>query len=155
MFLEKISWVQAQEYFEKKDIAIIPVGSTENHGSQLCLGTDFLIPRKLCEMMDERLDVMVVPTIPYGVGDQHSNFPGTITIGADGLYDLVTRIVNELYRFGIWPVFFEFEDVSDISTTPRVNRLVVIPDCANILVLGRKHPDQLVLNLVDVLKLIY
>ena len=56
MFLEKISWVQAQEYFEKKDIAIIPVGSTENHGSQLCLGTDFLIPRKLCEMMDERLE---------------------------------------------------------------------------------------------------
>lgn len=101
MFLEKISWVQAQEYFEKKDIAIIPVGSTENHGSQLCLGTDFIIPRKLCEMMDERLDVLVVPTIPYGVGDQHSNFPGTITIGADGLYDLVTRIVNELYRFGI------------------------------------------------------
>ena len=101
MFLEKISWVQAQEYFEKKDIAIIPVGSTENHGSQLCLGTDFLIPRKLCEMMDERLDVLIVPTIPYGVGDQHANFPGTITIGADGLYDLVTRIVNELYRFGI------------------------------------------------------
>ena len=95
MFLEKISWVQAQEYFEKKDIAIIPVGSTENHGSQLCLGTDFLIPRKLCEMMDERLDVLIVPTIPYGVGDQHANFPGTITIGADGLYDLVTRIVNE------------------------------------------------------------
>lgn len=44
MFLEKITWKQAEGYFKEKDIAIIPVGSTENHGSQLCLGTDFLIP---------------------------------------------------------------------------------------------------------------
>ena len=47
--LEKITWKQAEGYFKEKDIAIIPVGSTENHGSQLCLGTDFLIPRRLCE----------------------------------------------------------------------------------------------------------
>lgn len=100
MFLEQISWVQAKEYFEKKDIVIIPVGSTENHGSQLALGTDFLIPRKLCEMMDERLDILVAPTIPYGVADQHANFPGTISIGYDGLYDLITRITGELYGHG-------------------------------------------------------
>ena len=101
MFLEKITWVQAKEYFEKKDIAIIPVGSTENHGSQLCLGTDFLIPRKLCEMMDERLDVLIAPTIPFGVADQHTDFPGTITIGQDGLYDIVNRVASELYKWGI------------------------------------------------------
>ncbi len=34
MFLEKITWKQAEGYFKEKDIAIIPVGSTENHGSQ-------------------------------------------------------------------------------------------------------------------------
>lgn len=101
MFLEQISWMQAKEYFEKSDTAIIPVGSTENHGSQLALGTDFIIPRKLCEMMDEKLNVLIAPTVPYGVGDQHANFPGTITIGYDGLYDLMTRITNQLYDFGI------------------------------------------------------
>ena len=31
MFLEKITWKQAEGYFKEKDIAIIPVGSTENH----------------------------------------------------------------------------------------------------------------------------
>ena len=101
MFLEKITWKQAEGYFKEKDIAIIPVGSTENHGSQLCLGTDFLIPRRLCEMMDERLNILIAPTVPFGVGDQHINFPGTITIGYDGLYDLMTRIVDQLYGFGI------------------------------------------------------
>ncbi len=36
MFLEKITWKQAEGYFKEKDIAIIPVGSTENHGSRHC-----------------------------------------------------------------------------------------------------------------------
>ena len=96
MFLEQISWKQAEDYFKKRDLAVIPVGSTENHGSQLALGTDFLIPRNLCERMDSRLNCLIAPTIPYGVADQHTHFPGTITIGYDGLYDLVTRIADQL-----------------------------------------------------------
>ena len=47
MFLEEMSWKQAEEYFKTRDLVIIPVGSTENHGAQLALGTDFLIPRNL------------------------------------------------------------------------------------------------------------
>lgn len=101
MFLERMSWIQAKEYFARRDLAIIPVGSTENHGSQLCLGTDFLIPRNLCERIDGRLDCLIAPTIPFGVADQHTNFPGTLTIGQDGLYDLVNRIVLQLYGYGI------------------------------------------------------
>ena len=101
MFLEQIYWKQAEEYFKKRDLAVIPVGSTENHGSQLALGTDFLIPRNLCERMDSRLNCLISPTIPYGVADQHTHFPGTITIGYDGLYDLVTRIADQLYGHGI------------------------------------------------------
>ena len=101
MFLEQISWKQAEDYFKKRDLAVIPVGSTENHGSQLALGTDFLIPRNLCERMDSRLNCLITPTIPYGVADQHTHFPGTITIGYDGLYDLVTRIADQLYGHGI------------------------------------------------------
>lgn len=101
MFLEQMSWVQVKDYLARKDIAIIPVGSTENHGSQLCLGTDFLIPRNLCERINARVDCLIAPTIPFGVGDQHTHFPGTITIGPDGLYDLVKRVVHQLYEHGI------------------------------------------------------
>ena len=84
MFLEKITWKQAEGYFKEKDIAIIPVGSTENHGSQLCLGTDFLIPRRLCEMMDERLNILIAPTVPFGVGDQHIISPAPSPLATTG-----------------------------------------------------------------------
>ena len=74
------------------------MGSTENHGSQLCWH-GFLIPRRLCEMMDERLNILIAPTVPFGVGDQHINFPGTITIGYDGLYNLMTPDRGPALRF--------------------------------------------------------
>ena len=92
MFLEKITWKQAEGYFKEKDIAIIPVGSTENHGSQLCLGTDFLIPRRLCEMMDERLNILIAPTVPFGVGDQHIVFLN----GHGGNTPVLQRVALEL-----------------------------------------------------------
>ena len=47
MRLENISWKQAAEYFKRKDIAVIPVGSIENHGSHMALGVDFIVPTHL------------------------------------------------------------------------------------------------------------
>ena len=49
MKLQEITWVDAQKYFETHDTVVIPLGSTENHGSHLALGTDFLIPTRLCD----------------------------------------------------------------------------------------------------------
>ena len=71
MRLEEISWKQAERYFERKDIAVIPVGSIENHGSQLALGTDYLIPKKLTEWVERELDVLILPGVPYGVANHH------------------------------------------------------------------------------------
>lgn len=101
MRLEEISWKQAERYFERKDIAVIPVGSIENHGSQLALGTDFLIPKKLTEWVERELDVLVLPGVPYGVANHHQGFPGTISLGEEGLYLVMSKIVWALYEYGI------------------------------------------------------
>ena len=70
MFLERMTTVQAERAFAKDPLAIIPLGSTEQHGPQCALGTDFLIPRNLAERveaMDETKNVIVLPTVPFGV----------------------------------------------------------------------------------------
>ena len=101
MRLEEISWKQAERYFERKDIAVIPVGSIENHGSQLALGTDYLIPKKLTEWVERELDVLILPGVPYGVANHHQGFPGTISLGEEGLYLVMSKIVWALYEYGI------------------------------------------------------
>ena len=101
MFLGKVSHKVFLEYVNEKDVAIIPIGATENHGTHLALGTDYLIPDYLAKELESRLGVLVVPTVPYGVSCHHSSFDGTISIGYEGLYTVVKAITDSLYKSGI------------------------------------------------------
>ncbi|SHI83674.1 creatininase family protein [Lutispora thermophila] len=100
MRLAHISWKKVEEYFKTNDTVIIAVGSIENHGTHVGLGTDTLIPDKILELMEDKTDVLIAPTVPYGNADSLADFPGTITIGYDGLYLIMTKITESLYKFG-------------------------------------------------------
>lgn len=101
MFLAKVSHTQFSEYVKENDVAIIPIGATENHGTHLGLGTDHIIPDYLAKELEARLGVLVVPTVPYGVSCHHNAFDGTISIGYEGLYTVVKAITESLHRSGI------------------------------------------------------
>ena len=66
MRLANITWPKAQKYFEENDMVIVSIGSIECHGRHMPLGTDTLIPDRLLELIEEKSDVLIAPTIPYG-----------------------------------------------------------------------------------------
>lgn len=101
MKLASLSWKQAEEYFKDNDIIMIPVGSVENHGTQGPLGTDFIIPSHLAEMIEEKTEILVAPTMPYGVCPHHKSYPGTINIGYEGLVNVMRGITSSLFNQGI------------------------------------------------------
>ena len=104
MFLERMTTAQAEQAFKNDPVAILPVGSTEQHGPQCALGTDFLVPRNLAERvdaMDGMENVIVLPTVPFGVCDYHMSFPGTISIGFDGLFLLLSKITKAMMQHGV------------------------------------------------------
>ena len=101
MFLEKMTTAQAAEAFQQDPIAIIPVGSTEQHGPQCALGTDFLVPRYLAEQVADMDRVIILPTVPFGVCGYHMSFPGTIDLGYEGLYLVMSRITESMLRHGV------------------------------------------------------
>lgn len=101
MRLERMNWKQAEEYFKNHDMVILSTGSIESHGRHNPLGTDTLIPMKLLELIGEKSDVMILPTLPYGDCDWHRDFPGAISIGSDLLQATVERICDCLYRWGV------------------------------------------------------
>ena len=47
MFLSKMNYLEVEEYLKKSDTIVIPIGSLENHGKHMPLGTDTMIPDKI------------------------------------------------------------------------------------------------------------
>ena len=66
MRLANLTWPKVQEYFEKNDMVLVSIGSIECHGRHMPLGTDTLIPEHLLEKIEQKSDVLIAPTIPYG-----------------------------------------------------------------------------------------
>jgi len=100
MFLSKMNYREVEEYLKTSDTIIIPVGSLENHGLHLPLGTDFLIPDRIAQLLDERSGFLIAPTVNYGATDDLAGFAGTVSIGTEGLIHLLRAICDHLFRHG-------------------------------------------------------
>ncbi len=101
VLLGEMSWAEAKEYFEKNDIAILPVGSTEQHGPANPLGTDFLIARALAEEVAKRVGVVCLPAVPFGVSSHHRQFCGTVFVSPETLKRYVKDVCLALKYHGV------------------------------------------------------
>ena len=100
--LEELTWTEVESAIEDGvRTAIVPVGSTEQHGPHLPLGTDSYIGEAVAERVAERLDdALVAPCIGVGVSGHHMEFPGTVSVDADLLMDLLASYAGSLERHG-------------------------------------------------------
>jgi len=91
-------------------IAVLPVASVEQHGPHLPVCTDAcsnqaVIERTL-ELLPDELPVTVLPMIPVGKANEHSAFPGTLTLSAETLSKVWTEIGESVHRAGIRKLVF-------------------------------------------------
>jgi len=101
VLLHEISWAEAKEYFTKNTIAILPVGSNEQHGPQNPLGTDHLIAKAIAEETAKRTGVLCLQVIPFGVSSHHKHFWGTIHISPKTFRNYVKETCIALNYYGI------------------------------------------------------
>lgn len=99
--LHEMTWTEAKDYFSKNDIAILPVGSNEQHGPHNPLGTDHLIAKALAEETAKRTGVLCLQMIPFGVSPHHKQFWGTISISAETLKNYVKEVCLALNFYGV------------------------------------------------------
>ena len=120
MRLANITWPRAQKYFEENDMVIVSIGSIECHGRHMPLGTDTLIPDRLLELIEEKSDVLIAPTIPYGACECLEPYPGTINLGTELLYNLLYKVVENLYNHGARKILVLNGHGGNIKTIERV-----------------------------------
>ncbi|MEM2127834.1 MAG: creatininase family protein [Candidatus Bathyarchaeia archaeon] len=104
--LAEISWTDAEELFKRNDVALIPVGSTEQHGPHNPLGTDHLVAGALSKVVGERTGVVVLPTIPVGVSEHHRHFPGTLWVPPSAFREYVKAVALSAASHGARKIVF-------------------------------------------------
>jgi creatinine amidohydrolase len=80
------------------DLALLPVGSTEQHGPHAPLGTDTHAAAAVAAAGAEAFDgpVAVAPPIPVGVSEEHRAFAGTLWVSPDAFRDYVREVAASL-----------------------------------------------------------
>jgi len=100
MHLRETAWPDAEAV--DTDLAVLPVGSTEQHGPHAPLGTDSLTAEAVAEAGVEAYDgeVIVAPPIHVGVAEEHREFAGTLWVSEDTFREYVRETVASLAHHG-------------------------------------------------------
>jgi creatinine amidohydrolase len=102
VWLDRMTSPQVGEALKKGyQTVLIAVGSTEQHGPHLPLGTDSLIGDKLAERVARKLGkTLVAPTIRVGCSEHHMTFAGSMTLREEVLEEVVVDYCRSLARHG-------------------------------------------------------
>jgi creatinine amidohydrolase len=83
----------------RRPILVVPLGSCEQHGPHLPLGTDTFVAAALAERLAERgSGVVVAPSVGISASGEHAGFPGTLSIGTD----VTAAVLVEIARSAEW-----------------------------------------------------
>lgn len=99
--LHELTYEEARDYFSKRDLVILPVGSVEQHGPANPLGTDMLIAEALAREAASRSGMLALPPIPVGISFHHMAFPGTLTVSERALENYVIDLIRSLSKWGV------------------------------------------------------
>ncbi len=86
--------------------AILPIGATEQHGPHLGCGMDYILADMLCRAVTKKVQVPMLPVMPYGCSVGHSQrWPGTIAVSPITLINLIKEIGDWAYHSGVRRLF--------------------------------------------------
>jgi creatinine amidohydrolase len=91
---------------EATPIAVLPVGSIEQHGPHLPCGTDTMAAELVARGVAERLGALHVPFCPCGVTPLHAGHPGTISLRRATFEALLHDVCSELIAMGASTLVF-------------------------------------------------
>ncbi|OYR59346.1 creatininase family protein [Halorubrum halodurans] len=101
MYLADHTWPELGDRLEDASTAIVPLGSTEQHGPHLPLATDHLIAEGLARAAAEETGLPRTPTVDVGVSPHHRQFPGTLWVDPPEFRDYVESLTRNLAYHGI------------------------------------------------------
>lgn len=110
-----------------RPLLLVPVGSTEQHGPHLPIGTDAMIAQavatRTATVLPADTEIAVAPTVGYGASGEHEGFAGTVSIGTDVLSALLLEIGRSAAAWAGQIVFVNGHGGNATAVVAAVRRL--------------------------------
>ncbi len=103
---EELTWTELAAMDRARAPVLLPVGAVEAHGPHLPLGTDGIIAGAMVDAAARRLErhgltPLVLPRILYTAAPFASAFPGTLSVRAETVTDLIVELARSLADAGL------------------------------------------------------
>ncbi|MFD1149575.1 creatininase family protein [Saccharothrix hoggarensis] len=82
-------------------VAVLPVGSHEQHGPHLPLATDTVVAWEVARAIADAHPVQLLPPVTISCSHEHAAWPGTVSISARTLHAVVLDVAESLRRSGV------------------------------------------------------
>jgi creatinine amidohydrolase len=106
---DRLSWPEMRAAIARRPqpVVAVPFGAVEDHGPHLPLSTDNDILEAVLAEAGRRAggDLLVLPTIPFGLDEHHMDFPGTIAIDVPTCLAYLTQTAVSVARHGFTHIF--------------------------------------------------
>ncbi len=104
----------------KKQIAVIPIGSIEQHGPHLPISTDSDIVGEVAKRISSENNYLLLPTIIYGVSFEHAPF-FNLTVKESTLRNILTDLCMSLLSNNIKTVFIINGHHGNLNAIKNIN----------------------------------
>jgi creatinine amidohydrolase len=95
--LQYLTWLEAEEALQKCAVVVIPLGAiTKEHGPHLPLNNDYLMAEYLAERVVQELEIVLMPTIPFGFYPAFLEYPGSVSLEFNTFKNLVKDMCKSL-----------------------------------------------------------
>lgn len=99
---EEFTWPEIRDAAAQNRVAVVPVGTIEQHGPHLPLAADLLAATEIARLAVKRIpeQAVLLPAIPYGFSAHQMDFPGAVSVESETLVRYVTEIGASVARHG-------------------------------------------------------
>jgi creatinine amidohydrolase len=102
IWLEKLTWIEAEKAFKKYNLVVIPLGArTKEHGPHLPLNNDWIMAEYLTRRVAEQVPAIILPTLQYGYYPSFLEYPGSVSLSLETSKNMIKEICSTLSRYGI------------------------------------------------------
>jgi creatinine amidohydrolase len=99
MRIQDLNWMQLEDYLQRDDRCVLPLGSTEQH-AYLSLCVDNILAERVAQDAAEPLGIPVFPPLNYGITPYFRAYPGSISLRVETYLHLVRDVLDGLAEQG-------------------------------------------------------